>query len=267
MKLLLILLIVFSINIFAETVVGIGKVEPNYNNLPDAKKSAKTDAIKKYQIKKYNKYAECLKDEFKVDEEKYEALLMHEKSVKLTPQNLILEATFEVHEKYNLDNYFNKKCKDKISHEETVASVKETLSHFHMGIGAMGWAGTYGGEIFFGYERDFFAIYGTYSYQKLLAMTKIENKEVDLGYSHNIAIEGTFFWKKIVGFLVGYEQIIKYNNSFDSTDATSAMVWGISSKPNNSKWDIALIFKEYNDENDIRDRALSGGIRVRYNFF
>jgi hypothetical protein len=264
---LFVIICILCIEISAEMITGIGTAKPNYDNLSDAKESAEIDAIKKYQIKNYSKYGECLKDEFTIAEDKYDTLLIQENNVKITPQNIIIEATFDVREKYNLDKHFEEQCQEKLSRDKATASMKKTLSHFHMGVGLMGWSGTYGGEVFFGYAKNNFALYGAYSNQRLLAILKEETEEeINLGNSQNIAIEGTLFWQNI-GFLIGYEHVLKYKNSFDSTNASSAVVWGLSTKPNGSKLNIALIFKEYNDKNDVRENSLSGGVRVRYNFF
>jgi len=190
MKLLFVLSI-FTIYIFSDTIIGIGKAEPSYDNLSDAKRDAKRDAIKIYQLKKYSKYQSCLKEDFVVDKNNYKASFINEKSVQMTAKHIIVEATFDVIEtKKDLNIYFQEKCQKKRSHEELVSSVKDTLSHFHLGVGVMGWSSTYGGEVFFGYEADnWWGIHATYSYQRLVATKKSDDTEINAGDTSNIGVE------------------------------------------------------------------------------
>ena len=265
---LLFILSILSLYIFAETIIGIGKAKPSYDNLSDAKEDAKTDAIKAYKMKKYSKYQSCLKEDFVVDEDNYNVFFINEKSVRITPKHIIVEAIFEVTEtKNNLDIYFQDKCQKKRSHEKSVASVKDTLSHFHLGAGVMGWSGTYGGEVFFGYEADdWWSLHATYSHQRLLAMRKSDDTEISRGDTSNIGIEFSLH-RNGIGILLGSDTVLKHKNSLNSKDITSAVTWGFFARPKDSKLEISLIFKEYNDDNSLHERSLSGGLRVRYKFF
>ena len=267
MKLLFVLSI-FTIYIFSDTIIGIGKAEPSYDNLSDAKRDAKRDAIKIYQLKKYSKYQSCLKEDFVVDKNNYKASFINEKSVQMTAKHIIVEATFDVIEtKKDLNIYFQEKCQKKRSHEELVSSVKDTLSHFHLGVGVMGWSSTYGGEVFFGYEADnWWGIHATYSYQRLVATKKSDDTEINAGDTSNIGVEFSLHHNGY-GIFLGSDTVLKHKDSLDSKDITSAVNWGFFARPKNSKFEISLVFKEYNDDNSLHERSLSGGLRVRYKFF
>jgi len=256
----------------AEIIRSTGIADPDYDNLQTAVDDARHSALESYQDKYYSKYRTCLQEEYSVDEDNYNTLLVREISVKMTTKHIIVEVEFEISEAVNnLDKQFQKSCSQKKVHAQYVQNTKDFFSHFHLGLEVFGWPGVYGSAGFFEYEYNGWALDALYSIQKLEdGVVNVESPDVGTASTAGARITIPILALANIrrfGFLLGYEQVLEHTNNFDQTLATNATTWGFSYTPDNSHFEYGLLFKNFNDTNELRDGSISGGILVRFKIF
>jgi len=262
--------LVFSLQ--AEIIRSTGFADPSYDNLPEAIEDAQVAALQSYQDKYFQQYASCLEDDYVVDEDDYNVFFVNEHNVKMTPKHIVVEADFEVTEAVRgLDSQFQERCEKKQERKRSLENTKAFFSHFHLGLEAYGWPSVYGVGGFVEVEYEGWGVYGLYDYQTLEDSIAYEDSP-DVGSTTTLGgqVKIPLFALaniRAFGLILGYDHVLNHTNNYDDTLATSAFVWGLLFSPSKSSFEIGLLFKEFDDKNELRDGSLSGGVLVRYKLF
>jgi len=268
----------------AQVLSSIGTAEPSYSKLDEAIDDAKQNLIKSYTTKHYSDIMKCLDSDFMLDEDDFDIEIIREKELNLSPKHLVINVEFEIIEKTSIRDTLNTLCQEKKdAHQQSIRYAKmrenfyNSLSNFHFGVGVYGWAESQGIESIFSFETTLTSLYLTAAYQSVFSSGTSEKPTPHVINSNakTVGTEMQFPISNIFeknpnegGLLLGYDFYVEQSeHEFISESATASYTWGGYYKAGSKKWEIAIIFKHFNDVNQNDQSVMSGGLRVRYKFF